>query len=61
MYVALPADSRQLLLSLLRFDEYRDREDINSVCLTVVSQLLEKYDIPRDEVGRIEVRRAQPD
>eukprot|EP00903_Cladosiphon_okamuranus_P006261 g6144.t1 len=32
-----------------------DREDINSVCLTVVAQLLEKYDIPKDRVGRIEV------
>lgn len=33
----------------------RDREDINSVCLTVVAQLLEKYDIPKDQIGRIEV------
>ncbi|CAM9640747.1 unnamed protein product [Laminaria digitata] len=32
-----------------------DREDINSVSLTVVAQLLEKYDIPKDRVGRIEV------
>ncbi|CAM9797074.1 unnamed protein product [Ascophyllum nodosum] len=32
-----------------------DREDINSVCLTVVAQLLEKYDVPRDRVGRLEV------
>ncbi|CAM9952539.1 unnamed protein product [Scytosiphon promiscuus] len=32
-----------------------DREDINSVCLTVVAQLLEKYDIPKDRVGRLEV------
>lgn len=32
-----------------------DREDINSICLTVVNNLLEKYDIPRDEVGRLEV------
>ncbi len=37
----------------------RDREDINSVCLTVVAQLLEKYDIPKDRVGRIEVRERQ--
>lgn len=33
----------------------RDREDINSMCLTVVAQLLEKYDIPKDRIGRIEV------
>lgn len=27
------------------------------MCLTVVAQLLEKYDIPKDRIGRIEVRR----
>ncbi|CAM9833453.1 unnamed protein product [Choristocarpus tenellus] len=32
-----------------------DREDINSICLSVVAQLLEKYDIPRGSIGRIEV------
>lgn len=26
------------------------------MCLTVVAQLLEKYEIPKDRVGRIEVR-----
>ena len=32
-----------------------DREDINSICLTVVNNLLEKYEIPREKVGRLEV------
>eukprot|EP01035_Chromulina_nebulosa_P017485 gene17485-23038_t len=32
-----------------------DREDINSVCLSVVKSLLEKYDISSNEVGRLEV------
>lgn len=32
-----------------------DREDINSLCLTVVSQLLEKYSIPHTRIGRLEV------
>eukprot|EP00624_Nannochloropsis_granulata_P007034 evm.model.NODE_5962_length_8616_cov_28.606546.2 len=32
-----------------------DREDINSIALTVVENLLSKYDIPREKVGRLEV------
>ncbi|CAM9856572.1 unnamed protein product, partial [Chrysoparadoxa australica] len=32
-----------------------DREDINSVCLTVLEGLLEKYDIDRASIGRLEV------
>ena len=32
-----------------------DREDINSIALTVVQSLLEKYDISHSSVGRIEV------
>lgn len=32
-----------------------DREDINSMCLTVVSRLLEKYSIPHSRIGRLEV------
>lgn len=32
-----------------------DREDINSICLTVVASLLEKYGIKPSEVGRLEV------
>jgi len=32
-----------------------DREDINSICLTVVHRLLEKYDIDPSDVGRLEV------
>ena len=32
-----------------------DREDINSISLTVVNNLLEKYDIPREKIGRLEV------
>eukprot|EP01042_Synura_sphagnicola_P021891 gene21891-27865_t len=32
-----------------------DREDINSVALTVVHSLLEKYNIDPRQVGRIEV------
>lgn len=32
-----------------------DREDINSIALTVVENLLSKYDIPRERIGRLEV------
>jgi len=32
-----------------------DLEDINSICLTVVHNLLEKYNISPDQVGRLEV------
>ena len=32
-----------------------DREDINSVCLTAVAGLLEKYNIDPKAIGRIEV------
>jgi len=31
------------------------REDINSICLTVVHSIMEKYDIPWDQIGRLEV------
>lgn len=33
-----------------------DREDINSIALTVVHSLLEKYQIAPSEIGRLEVR-----
>ena len=32
-----------------------DREDINSLCLTVVSRLMERWNIPYSKVGRLEV------
>ncbi|XP_030748153.1 hydroxymethylglutaryl-CoA synthase 1 [Sitophilus oryzae] len=32
-----------------------DREDINSLCLTVVKNLLDRYDIKPQEIGRLEV------
>lgn len=32
-----------------------DREDINSLCLTVVHRLLERYNIEPSEIGRLEV------
>ena len=32
-----------------------DREDINSLCLTVVSRLMDRYNIKPQEVGRLEV------
>jgi 3-hydroxy-3-methylglutaryl-CoA-synthase len=32
-----------------------DREDINSICLTAVAHLLEKYSIDGNDVGRLEV------
>lgn len=32
-----------------------DREDINSVCLSVVQSLMEKYSIDPNEIGRLEV------
>jgi hydroxymethylglutaryl-CoA synthase len=32
-----------------------DREDINSISLTVVNNLLEKYEIPREKIGRLEI------
>jgi len=31
------------------------REDINSICLTVVHSIMEKYGIPWDQIGRLEV------
>jgi len=31
------------------------REDINSICLTVVHSIMEKYDIPWEQIGRLEV------
>ncbi|KAL7749962.1 3-hydroxy-3-methylglutaryl coenzyme A synthase [Sorochytrium milnesiophthora] len=32
-----------------------DREDINSICMTVVQSLMQKYKIPYTEIGRLEV------
>ena len=32
-----------------------DREDINSLCLTVVSNLVESYDISFSDIGRLDV------
>jgi len=32
-----------------------DREDINSICLTVVKNLLDKYQVPLESIGRLEV------
>ena len=32
-----------------------DNEDINSICLTVLSNLMEKYAIRPDEIGRLDV------
>lgn len=32
-----------------------DREDINSLCLTVVKRLMENYDIQPQEIGRLEI------
>ncbi|KAH8347748.1 hypothetical protein KR084_000700 [Drosophila pseudotakahashii] len=32
-----------------------DREDVNSLCLTVVSRLLERYHVKHSEIGRLEV------
>lgn len=32
-----------------------DREDINSLCLTVVNRLLDRYDIKPEDIGRLEV------
>lgn len=32
-----------------------DREDIHSMCLTVVSKILENYSIPHNRIGRLEV------
>lgn len=31
------------------------REDINSICLTVVHSIMDKYNIPWDQIGRLEV------
>ena len=33
-----------------------DREDVNSIALTVVKSLMEKYDIKATDIGRLEVR-----
>ena len=35
-----------------------DREDINSVCMTAVQSLMEKYEIPYEKIGRLEVCRG---
>lgn len=32
-----------------------DREDINSLCLTVVQRLMDRYDIKPEDIGRLEV------
>ena len=32
-----------------------DNEDINSICLTAVSNLMRKYEIPYTSIGRLEV------
>lgn len=32
-----------------------DREDVNSICLTVLSNLLKNYNISKDKIGRLEV------
>ncbi|KAH6582986.1 hypothetical protein BASA61_008235 [Batrachochytrium salamandrivorans] len=32
-----------------------DREDINSICLTVVKSLMEKYNVSYEQIGRLEV------
>lgn len=32
-----------------------DREDINSLCLTVVSKLMKRYDVKPQDIGRLEV------
>ena len=32
-----------------------DNEDINSICLTVLSNLMEKYEIKPEEIGRLDV------
>jgi len=32
-----------------------DREDVNSLCLTVVSRLLERHHVKHSEIGRLEV------
>jgi len=48
-----PPPSSSLLVPGLAF--VGDREDINSIALTVVQNLLDKYDIPHDRIGRLEV------
>ncbi|KAI8895883.1 hydroxymethylglutaryl-CoA synthase [Globomyces pollinis-pini] len=42
-------------LGQLKMAVVDDREDINSMCLTVVQNLLEKYNISPDQIGRLEV------
>lgn len=37
-----------------------DREDVNSMCMTVVHSLLEKYNIDAKDVGRLEVGTESP-
>ena len=37
-----------------------DHEDINSIALTVVHSLMEKYQISPSEIGRLEVRGRVP-
>ena len=42
-------------LGQLKMAVVDDREDINSICLSVVSMLLKKYNIDPKDVGRLEV------
>lgn len=38
------------------YNEHTFREDINSVLMTAMQSLLEKYDIDPTKIGRLEVR-----
>ncbi|RKO87057.1 hydroxymethylglutaryl-coenzyme A synthase C terminal-domain-containing protein [Blyttiomyces helicus] len=51
----IPAGKYTIGLGQTRMAICDDREDIHSICLTVVSQLLETYSVPTSRIGRLEV------
>ncbi|KAF5293022.1 hypothetical protein FQA39_LY13791 [Lamprigera yunnana] len=54
-YDAVSAGKYVIGLGQSKMGFCNDREDINSVCLTVVQNLLERYNIKHSEIGRIDV------
>lgn len=55
MYDGVSAGKYTLGLGQSRMGFCNDREDINSLCLTVTQRLLERHDIKPREIGRLEV------
>ncbi|KAG5321118.1 HMCS1 synthase, partial [Pseudoatta argentina] len=54
-YDGVSAGKYTIGLGQSRMGFCNDREDINSLCLTVTSRLLERYEIKPQDIGRLEV------